>query len=409
MRLRVRSLGQRIGGRISRTDEPASVSDAEWRVRWDGAAAGAVCSPAGADSGRKTRTGRHDRRRPRPRRLGRRRAHLPRCALRCVDGGSQPLSAAARRSSVDRRARCRQLRTARVSAVPADDSRDRRRAHRQRSDERGLPAAQRIHAGHERTPPGDGVVPRRRAAHRLRQLDLLRRPRAGAAARRRGGHDDASAQRASPICGWPGFRAPARLFADCVNLGLRDLVLALEWVRDNIARFGGDAGNVTIFGQSGGGGKTAMLTAFPAAKGLFHRAIIMSTLADTAVTRTAARPRRRGCRAPASPPGRANRAGGAAARPCRRSASIDALSSGPDLSLRFVPVVDGTTLPADPFSPASPLSATVPILTGSNECEGIPYGNPDDPYWRLGAGARRGAACPRAAARADERCRCDAA
>jgi para-nitrobenzyl esterase len=39
------------------------------------------------------------------------------------------------------------------------------------------------------------------------------------------------------------------------------------------------------------------------------------------------------------------------------------------------------TLPADPFSPASPLSATVPILTGSNECEGIPYGNPDDPYW----------------------------
>jgi para-nitrobenzyl esterase len=53
----------------------------------------------------------------------------------------------------------------------------------------------------------------------------------------------------------------------------------------------------------------------------------------------------------------------------------------PDLSLRFVPVVDGTTLPADPFSPASPLSATVPILTGSNECEGIPYGNPDDPYW----------------------------
>ena len=46
-----------------------------------------------------------------------------------------------------------------------------------------------------------------------------------------------------------------------------------------------------------------------------------------------------------------------------------------------MPVVDGRTLPADPFSPASPLSATVPILTGSNECEGIPYGNPDDPYW----------------------------
>ena len=55
-------------------------------------------------------------------------------------------------------------------------------------------------------------------------------------------------------------------------------------MRDNIAQFGGDPGNVTIFGQSGGGGKTAMLTAMPAAKGLFHRAIIMSTLADTAIT-----------------------------------------------------------------------------------------------------------------------------
>ena len=81
-----------------------------------------------------------------------------------------------------------------------------------------------------------------------------------------------------------GRRGTGGQFADCANLGLRDLVLALEWVRDNIARFGGDPGNVTIFGQSGGGGKTAMLTGFPAAKGLFHRAIIMSTLADTAVT-----------------------------------------------------------------------------------------------------------------------------
>ena len=170
-------------------------------------------------------------------------------------------------------------------------------------------------------------------------------------------------------------------FADCANLGLRDLVLALEWVRDNIARFGGDAGAVTIFGQSGGGGKTAMLTGFPAAKGLFHRAIIMSTLADTAVT---------GLR-----PERAVEAADLLLRrldvtPARLSRLIDlaperivdALANGPDLSLRFVPVVDGTTLPADPFSPASPLSATVPILTGSNECEAIPYGNPDDPYWR---------------------------
>ena len=83
------------------------------------------------------------------------------------------------------------------------------------------------------------------------------------------------------LAGLPGT---GEQFADSANLGLRDLVLALEWVRDNIGAFGGDAGNVTVFGQSGGGGKTAMLTGFPAAQGLFHRAIIMSTLADTAVT-----------------------------------------------------------------------------------------------------------------------------
>ena len=51
-----------------------------------------------------------------------------------------------------------------------------------------------------------------------------------------------------------------------------DLVAALEWVRDNIERFGGDPGNVTIFGESGGGGKVSVLLAMPAARGLFHRA-----------------------------------------------------------------------------------------------------------------------------------------
>ena len=65
-------------------------------------------------------------------------------------------------------------------------------------------------------------------------------------------------------------------FADAANAGMLDLVAALEWVRDNIAEFGGDPGNVTIFGQSGGGGKVATMMAMPAGKGLFHRAIIQS-------------------------------------------------------------------------------------------------------------------------------------
>lgn len=192
------------------------------------------------------------------------------------------------------------------------------------------------------------------------------------------------------LAGLPGV---SERFSRTANLPLQDLVLALEWVRDNIARFGGNPANVTIFGQSGGGGKVAMLTAFPAAKGLFHRAIIMSTLADTAVSgleparaveaaelllarldlkvsqaeRLLALPAEQIVSA-LTGGGRAGGQGGQAA-------------SG-DLSLRFVPVVDGRTLPAHPFEPRpSSLSAAIPMMVGSNECEGIPYANPDDPYW----------------------------
>jgi len=65
-------------------------------------------------------------------------------------------------------------------------------------------------------------------------------------------------------------------YAASGNAGMLDLVASLEWVRDNIARFGGDAGNVTIFGESGGGAKVSTLLAMPAAAGLFHRAVIQS-------------------------------------------------------------------------------------------------------------------------------------
>ncbi len=65
-------------------------------------------------------------------------------------------------------------------------------------------------------------------------------------------------------------------FAASGNAGMLDIVAALEWVRDNIASFGGDPGNVTIMGQSGGGAKVCALTAMPAAKGLFHKAVVLS-------------------------------------------------------------------------------------------------------------------------------------
>jgi len=65
-------------------------------------------------------------------------------------------------------------------------------------------------------------------------------------------------------------------FASSGNVGILDLVAALEWVHDNIENFGGDPGNVTIMGQSGGGGKVKAIAGTPKAKGLFHKAIVLS-------------------------------------------------------------------------------------------------------------------------------------
>ena len=81
-----------------------------------------------------------------------------------------------------------------------------------------------------------------------------------------------STSSASSIC----RRSAEPDFAASGNAGTLDMIAALEWVRDNIDRFGGDPGNVTIFGESGGGGKVCTLLAMPSARGLFHRAIVQS-------------------------------------------------------------------------------------------------------------------------------------
>ena len=78
------------------------------------------------------------------------------------------------------------------------------------------------------------------------------------------------------ILGYIDLRGLGGKYAESVNLGMQDLVKALEWVRDNIEAFGGDPANVTIAGQSGGGGKVNTLMAMPSAMGLFHRAIAQS-------------------------------------------------------------------------------------------------------------------------------------
>ncbi len=65
-------------------------------------------------------------------------------------------------------------------------------------------------------------------------------------------------------------------FKNSGNVGLLDIIAALEWIRDNIANFGGDPGNITIIGQSGGGSKVSAIATMPAAKGLVHKAVALS-------------------------------------------------------------------------------------------------------------------------------------
>ena len=87
------------------------------------------------------------------------------------------------------------------------------------------------------------------------------------------------------VLGFLDLSAYGAKYAKSGNAGMLDIVKALEWVRDNIASFGGDPSNVTIFGQSGGGGKVCTLMAMPSAKGLFCRAIVQSgSITDLATT-----------------------------------------------------------------------------------------------------------------------------
>jgi para-nitrobenzyl esterase len=149
-------------------------------------------------------------------------------------------------------------------------------------------------------------------------------------------------------------------YAKSGNVGMLDIVQSLEWVRDNIAAFGGDASNVTVFGESGGGGKVSTLTAMPAARGLFHRVIAESGSAVTVATPAAAT---RSARAVLEKLG-------------VDPSNLDALKTMPFERISAAtpgnigPVMDGVSLPRQPFDPdASPVSASVPMLIGSNLTE----------------------------------------
>ena len=167
-------------------------------------------------------------------------------------------------------------------------------------------------------------------------------------------------------------------FADSANVGMRDIVAALQWVNRNIAAFGGDPSRVMIFGQSGGGGKVSTLLAMPSAKGLFSRAAIMGgpmlrgattaqaddvaslMLKELGVTKETA------TQLWEMPIDRI------VAAEVRVAALLRGRGAG--LSSGFSPVVDGTILPTNMFDPvAAPTSLSVPTIVGQNATEWLPF------------------------------------
>lgn len=177
-------------------------------------------------------------------------------------------------------------------------------------------------------------------------------------------------------------------FAQSGNAGTLDMVAALQWVRDNIRQFGGDASNVTIFGHSGGGGKVSTLLAMPSARGLFHRAIIMSgsvvrliereraaKLAEAVMTELGLKP---------------SQLDDLQAMQFQRLIAAIAPAqkrTGPTRyplldRYDFGPVVDGIVLPSQPFDPEAPdVSRDIPVMIGDTKDETAIFFAPDDKVW----------------------------
>src|SRR6266446_1087115 len=165
-------------------------------------------------------------------------------------------------------------------------------------------------------------------------------------------------------------------YAASGNAGMLDLVTALTWVRDNIAGFGGDPANVTIFGESGGGAKVSVLMAMPAAHGLFHKAIVQSGAGVQMTPRENATETAKAVLANLGLDTR--EIDKLRTLPAARLIEAQpAVSSRMSLAavanrrrVRFNPVVDGRILPANPFEPAAPeFSANVPVIVGTNKDE----------------------------------------
>src|SRR3954471_3530132 len=168
------------------------------------------------------------------------------------------------------------------------------------------------------------------------------------------------------VLGFLDLSAYGDKYKSSANVGMMDIVAALQWVKENIAAFGGDPNNVTIFGQSGGGGKVTTLMAMPGAKGLFHRAVAQSGSTLRGATRQSA----------TEATDQFLTKLGIQKTQIERLQQMpwqqleDAFQEAKIRGLAGGPVVDGTSLPRDPWSPTAPdPSASVPLMMGSVQTE----------------------------------------
>ena len=183
------------------------------------------------------------------------------------------------------------------------------------------------------------------------------------------------------------------------NVGMLAIAAALNWVRDNITEFGGDPGNVTIFGQSGGGAKVTTLMAMPAVEGPFHKAIVQSGSCYLEVMNSDEGTKLARAVLNALDIPEKDAASLAALLLERLLAGLEKVARGP-APANFRPMVDGVVLPDGPFGPAAPAKAA--FTPGSNPATPPRSTAPSSPF--LPANRRPDRACRDADAGSVLRC-----
>ena len=187
------------------------------------------------------------------------------------------------------------------------------------------------------------------------------------------------------VLGHLDLSAYGKQYVNSANAGVMDLVAALQWVKANAAVFGGDADNVTVFGESGGGAKVLTLMATPAAKGLFHKAIVQSgavervgmTLLSTRTTRRVAELTLQNLGIQAENVEKLNtllyqQIADASRKALKQTAEEQQLASvlGSGIGLEWAPNTDGTYIPDEPVGEKYPeLAKDIPLLIGTNLTE----------------------------------------